>query len=228
MKKWEEIYNYLLDLIMENKVKAGEFLPSESKLRVKFKASLQPIRKAFSVLIADKLIIPVHGKGYQLINSENNKLFSFSYLYPNAKSIYKYLGKQKVDNELMKKTHFYYEDYVHKIEVKRYIGEKLYIYQISYISDSLLKRELDIEFIQKNGLMKFFTTSLKSPIGFAVKKISTSLKRELVDYDIDEIKSENLILDKGLLFSLGQQLMEYRESYYNEEEFEWSFIEYYR
>ncbi|QGS52031.1 GntR family transcriptional regulator [Spiroplasma tabanidicola] len=228
MRKWEEIYNYLFELIKSHNVKANDFLPSESFIKNKFKISLQPIRKAFYKLIEDKLVISRHGKGYMVIENENNILFSFSSLHPEAISKYTYEGKFKVDEVLRKQTKFYYEDFVHKVLVKRYIKNKLFIVQISYISDYLLKDQINNELLNEQGLLMFLRSHIKQPIGFSIKKILSVSKTNLNLKIAKELESNNLILDKGMLFTINQQLIEYRESYYNYEGFEWSFIEYYR
>ncbi|AOG60879.1 GntR family transcriptional regulator [Spiroplasma helicoides] len=228
MKKWEEIYEYLFSLISEKKIKANEILPSENFLKNKFKISSQPIRKAFYKLIEDKLVISHQGKGYKVINNENNVLFSFSTLYPDAKSIYFYKGKFEVDDELRNKTKFYYEDFVHLIVVKRYIRDELHIVQTSYISDSLLKHQIDENLLNQKGILNFLKNNIKNHIGFSIKKIIAVSKKDLVEPLANDLASNNLILDKGMLFTINQQLIEYRESYYNYENFEWSFIEYYK
>lgn len=228
MKKWEEIYNYLYKKIFAFQEGMDKYLPSKNSLRTKFKVSMQPIGKAYQQLIADKLVEAQHGKGFKINTQENNVLFSFTNLYPNARNEYQYCGKVLVDENIRAKTRFYYEDFVHEIRVNRYIDDKLFVYQISYISDFLLNKPLDINYIQSNGLMKFFANYLKTSAKFSLKKVLTTNRIELEYQELTQFKTDLLVLDKGMLFGGNQQLIEYRESYYNFDEFEWSFIEYYR
>ncbi|AKU79785.1 GntR family transcriptional regulator [Spiroplasma turonicum] len=229
MKKWQAIYEYLIGLIHNNIIKDGECLPSENNLKVKFKCSVQPIRKAYFKLKEDKLITSLQGKGYIPYKESTNVLLSFSELFPNAISKYKYLGKISLTKDLKIKTNFLYENFVHKIIVKRFIDNELFIYQISYISDYLLKTIIDIDLINKKGLMHFFNNCLKYKINYSVKQIITLKKEDIKDWNNNIfVNEDNLILDKGMLFTLTQDLVEYRESYYKFKNFKWSFIEYYK
>ncbi|AKX34190.1 hypothetical protein SLITO_v1c05500 [Spiroplasma litorale] len=229
MKKWNEIYNYLLNLLHDKKIGDNECLPSENKLKLKFNCSVQPIRKAYSKLKEDKLIVSSQGKGYIPLKDKNNILFSFSELFPTAISEYVYLGKIKLTDELKKITNFLYEDFVHKMCVKRYLNNELFIYQISYISDYLLKKDIKMEVISEKGLMYFFKNYLKHNINYSIKQI-IALERKDIDVLNDKLfENENqFILDKGMLFTTSQDLVEYRESYYKFKNFKWSFIEYFK
>ena len=50
MKKYEAIYQDLLNMIESHKIKAGELLPSEFHLRDYYKASRDTVRKALMML----------------------------------------------------------------------------------------------------------------------------------------------------------------------------------
>lgn len=63
MKKYENIYHDLLALIENNKIKAGEKLPSEFDLQNKYQASRDTIRKALLLLSQNGYIQKSQGKG---------------------------------------------------------------------------------------------------------------------------------------------------------------------
>ncbi|WP_134298408.1 GntR family transcriptional regulator [Spiroplasma gladiatoris] len=86
IKKWEEIYEYLLEIIRLKTFDKNGFLPSENSLKTKFKVLIQSVRKAFYKLIENKLVEAYQGKGYKILQNEYNVLFSFSNLYLDAKS----------------------------------------------------------------------------------------------------------------------------------------------
>ena len=62
MKKYESIYHDLLALIENNKIKAGEKLPSEFDLQNKYQASRDTIRKALLLLSQNGYIQKSQGK----------------------------------------------------------------------------------------------------------------------------------------------------------------------
>ena len=65
MKKYESIYHDLLALIENNKIKAGEKLPSEFDLQNKYQASRDTIRKAL-LLLSQMDIFKNHREKVQL------------------------------------------------------------------------------------------------------------------------------------------------------------------
>ena len=63
MKKYEAIYQDLLNMIETHKIKAGELLPSEFYLRDYYKASRDTVRKALLMLSQNGYIQKSQGKG---------------------------------------------------------------------------------------------------------------------------------------------------------------------
>ena len=63
MTKYQEIYNILRSKIVNKKIKANTYLPSEMELRKEFNASRDTIRKALNLLASNGYIHKEKGKG---------------------------------------------------------------------------------------------------------------------------------------------------------------------
>lgn len=72
---YNQIEEYLLHIIKENKNTPNFILPSENQLALKFNVSRVSVRKAFSALEEKKLIYKIQGKGTLIRQNEKQDLF---------------------------------------------------------------------------------------------------------------------------------------------------------
>ncbi|AVN62531.1 hypothetical protein CG001_02735 [Mesoplasma coleopterae] len=227
-KKWEIVFDYLMHLIRENKVQPGEILPSQNMLKTKFKYSEQPIRIAFNKLIELQIVKPVNGKGYVVQEKiQNNLLFSFRELFPNSINKYYDLKEIKVDKEISKLTNFYEgtDVYFFKCLRKDKDTNEVILYQESYVPKSIYKN-LTLNYLNENGLMKFVEQETPSKVSHSSKKIyfEEANNKEFLHIFSDETLS-GFIVDEGNVYGIFGELLEYRISRYKPKYFKWDFIE---
>lgn len=73
---YNEIENYIMDIIAQNASVPNYKLPSERMLSLKFDVSREPIRHAYENLIKKEIVIKNHGRGYFIRNAANVRLLS--------------------------------------------------------------------------------------------------------------------------------------------------------
>ncbi|ASZ09284.1 hypothetical protein CK556_02935 [Mesoplasma chauliocola] len=227
-KKWEIVFDYLMHLIRENKVKAGEILPSQNMLKTKFKYSEQPIRIAFNKLIELQIVKPVNGKGYVVQEKiQNNLLFSFRELFPNSINRYYELKELTIDKKLSKETNFYEGTQVYSFKCirKDKDSNEVILYQESIVPKNIYKK-LSLNYLNENGLMKFVENETSSKVSHSSKKIyfEGTSNKELLNIFEDQSLS-GFIVDKGNVYGIFGELLEYRISRYKPKYFKWDFIE---
>ncbi|WP_283272567.1 GntR family transcriptional regulator [Spiroplasma sp. SV19] len=177
-KKWNIIFDYLMLLIRENRVKNGETLPSQQFLKTKFHFSEQPIKRAFNKLIELQLVKAVNGKGFVVMDKlTNNNLFSFRELYPNAISSY-YAFKihemnSKFKNLFNIKTN---HKFLH-FKCNRKIDDKIIVYQESFLNLNYFQ-SFNEKYLKDNGLFKYIENITKLKISHVSKKFFIWMKNE--------------------------------------------------
>ncbi len=91
---YEQIKDYLTQLIVENRDRADYMLPSEQQISQKFRASRVSVRKAFSILEEEGAIYRVKGKGtfiqrgnnMSLLSAKENPMNCFMFIIPEVSS----------------------------------------------------------------------------------------------------------------------------------------------
>jgi len=73
---YNEIENYIMDIIAQNASVPNYKLPSERMLSLKFDVSREPIRHAYENLIKKEIVIKNHGRGYFIRNAANVRSLS--------------------------------------------------------------------------------------------------------------------------------------------------------
>ncbi|ATZ16052.1 GntR family trehalose operon transcriptional repressor/GntR family mannosyl-D-glycerate transport/metabolism transcriptional repressor [Entomoplasma freundtii] len=226
--KWQIVFDYLMYLIKESKVKPGKPLPSQNQLKTKFKCSDQPIRQAFAKLIELQLVTPMAGKGFLVQEkNQNNVLFSFRELFPQATNHYFGFEEVVVDYLLQKKTGFTLGDELFCYSCERYDEhQNLILFQVSYVPKRLYKK-LTLEHLKKYGLMHYIEKESNFILGYATKEISFQVAEtdSTIEQYLARVCSLGTIVDKGTLYTIYSEAVEYRESYYNPNFFRWNFIE---
>ncbi|AGY41612.1 GntR-family transcriptional regulator [Mesoplasma florum W37] len=227
-KKWEIVFDYLMHLIRENKVGAGEVLPSQNMLKTKFKYSEQPIRMAFNKLIELKIVKAVNGKGYVVQDKiKNNLLFSFRELFPNSTNTYYDLKEILITEELSKKTNFYVgSKVVHfKCLRKNKDSKEIILYQESMVPKNLCN-DLRLDYLNHYGFMKYIEEKTSSKVSHSSKKIYfENINDDEIYKTFDDDKLQGYIVDEGNVYGIFGELLEYRISRYKPKFFKWDFIE---
>ncbi|AUB31582.1 GntR family transcriptional regulator [Spiroplasma floricola] len=227
-KKWEIVFDYLMYLIRENKVKPGEVLPSQNMLKTKFGYSEQPIRIAFNKLIELQIVKSVNGKGFVVQDKiSNNLLFSFRELFPGSKSIYTDFEELICDALLAHESGYQINERLIKFKCFRKTEKnELILFQESYIKKEKFKN-LTLKDLNQEGLMYFIEKKTSSIVSHSSKKISFITNSEDIEkyFNLTENAINGLILDEGKVYDIFGEILEFRKSYYQPKFFEWNFIE---
>ncbi|AUF83719.1 GntR family transcriptional regulator [Mesoplasma syrphidae] len=226
-KKWKIVFDYLLNIIKSNEIQDGGLLPSQNRLKTRFKYSEQPIRIAFNKLIELKLVESVPGKGFVVTNkTKSNQLFSFRELFPNSYSEFYDLEEVYVDKELSAQSGFYPGATVYKFKCKRYIEDKIKVYQESWLNKSIFKN-VDLRYLKDFGLMEYVDKKTSVKVSHCLKNIYVQKSTPQLNLKLafEDNEADQAIVDRGLLFDIYNEIIEFRLSYYKMNDFSWEFIE---
>lgn len=95
------LYNQLADTIRndirDGKFQSGEKIPSEFELSDSYKVSRSTVRKAISVLVSEKLLVKLHGKGTFVSSSKVSHPSSFLSFTENVESMGKILTTKVIE-----------------------------------------------------------------------------------------------------------------------------------
>ena len=72
--KYEPIYRAIKEEILNGTYAFGDFLPSENTYTEQFRCTRNTVRRALSILTSEGFLMPQHGKGIYIKNSEGLKI----------------------------------------------------------------------------------------------------------------------------------------------------------
>lgn len=192
MKKYEMVYQDLLTLIEENKIKAGETLPGEFELQNQYKASRDTIRKALLLLSQKGYIQKSKGKGSIVLdinrfNFPVSGLTSFKELSMTMKNTVQTLVYRceciQADSKTKKLLMLNDGAKVWYIERVRKIDGESVIYDTDIINADIIS-DIPIK-AAENSLYEYIENDLGLKIGYAKKEITcrpiTQRDGELLD-----------------------------------------------
>lgn len=183
---YQVIYNNLLDQILNESYRIGDYLPSESELEKIFKASRTPIRKALNQLETDGYIIRIKGKG-SVVESK----------YPTGRWTlmtgfqHNYIGnhgdEKRIKAETIKVSKIYNEELAAELNV--FLNNEItYVERVRYFNDNpiiylqhYIHPEVPIEFFDDNLFSISIGDILKNKAGVDIKKATEQIEAVLAD-----------------------------------------------
>ena len=230
MKKYEAIYQDLLNMIETHKIKAGELLPSEFYLRDYYKASRDTVRKALLMLSQNGYIQKSQGKGSIVLditrfNFPVSGLISFKELADTmpgkVETIVNCCECIEPDEEMKKllllessSTKVWYIERVRKIN-----GESV-IFDTDILNADIVQH-MD-KAIAQNSLYEYIENDMQLKIGYAKKEItcqSISVKDRL----LLDLKNYDMVVNiASFVFLEDTTLFQYTISRHRPDKFRFS------
>lgn len=229
--KYMTIYEHLVHKIEKGSIKAGENLPSESKLMSHYQVSRDTVRKALSLLEYNNYIIKQRGKE-SIVNNINkfnfplSNITTFSELVDqqklNVNTIVEDLSIVVGDQEIMKILQIAENDEVYRVKrIRKIDGEKVILDKDFFLKTAVphLSRE-----ICKKSIYQYLENELNLKISNA-KKIITVNKVSKEDKLLLDLKDEPyIVVVKSFTRLEDGTLFQYTESHHRIDKFQ--FVEY--
>lgn len=229
MKKYEAIYQDLLNKIETHKIKAGELLPSEFYLRDYYKASRDTVRKALLMLSQNGYIQKSQGKGSIVLditrfNFPVSGLISFKELATTmqgkVETIVNYCECIEPDEEIKKLLLLEGDTKVWYIERIRKINGEAVIFDTDIINADIIPY-IDEE-IARNSLYEYIENDMELKISYAKKEITcrqvTAKDRKLLD-----LKNYDMVVNiASFVFLEDTTLFQYTISRHRPDKFRFS------
>lgn len=224
--KYHTIYGKLLTMIEEQKVKAGDLLPSENELMKIHDASRDTIRKALNLLAQNGYISKAKGKGSVVLDNSRfsfpvSGVTSFKELAQSMggviETIVSVFESVDVDKDL-KWELMMEEGKVWKIErIRKFDGERI-IRDIDHLNAQIIPG-LTKE-IAQDSLYDYIEHTLGLKISFAKKEITvqnaTQKDKELLDMK----QYEMVVSVKSFTYLEDATLFQYTESRHRPDKFQ--------
>lgn len=229
MKKYEAIYQDLLNMIESHKIKAGELLPSEFYLRDYYKASRDTVRKALMLLSQNGYIQKSQGKGSIVLditrfNFPVSGLISFKELAATMagqiETIVNCCECIQPDEEIKKLLMLEGDTKVWYIERVRRINGEAVIFDTDILNADIVPH-MDSD-IAKDSLYDYLENEMGLKIGYAKKEITcrpvTSKDQKLMD-----LKNYDMIVNiASFVFLEDTTLFQYTISRHRPDKFRFS------
>lgn len=218
MKKYQEIFNYLRDDILDERYQAGELLPTEKELQERYSVSRDTIRKALSLLTERGFIQKIQGRGSQVLAQELlqfpvSGLTSYKELVDtlqlNSQTRVVQLCSVIIDERLSAITGFEIESEVWQVVRVRIIDGVISVLDSDYLLKDVVP-ELTQE-IAEQSIYAYLEETLHLDISYAQKEItiqsSTEKEREWM-----QTKDESLVLIRSRVYLGDTKQFQYTES----------------
>ncbi|MEG0468746.1 trehalose operon repressor [Amedibacillus sp. YH-ame10] len=224
--KYHTIYGKLLTMIEEQKVKAGDLLPSENELMKIHDASRDTIRKALNLLAQNGYISKAKGKGSVVLDNSRfsfpvSGVTSFKELAQSMGGVIETIVSvfESVDADKDLKWELMMEEgKVWKIErIRKFDGERI-IRDIDHLNAQIIPG-LTKE-IAQDSLYDYIEHTLGLKISFAKKEITvqnaTQKDKELLDMK----QYEMVVSVKSFTYLEDATLFQYTESRHRPDKFQ--------
>ncbi|MFQ6791222.1 trehalose operon repressor [Thomasclavelia sp.] len=225
MSKYQSIFQHIRDEILNGKIEANTYLPSESELQKKFNASRDTIRKALDLLLRNGYIQKEKGKGSLVLDVDKidfpvSGVMSFKELKDTMSEnvithVHKFV-KYPVDDRMKRELYMEDGDVYEIVRIREIDGEKV-ILDTDYLNAQVIP-DLKIEHAQ-NSLYEYIEGTLGLKVSFAKKEIvvvpATDEEKKLLDmheYDL-------LVCVKSYTYLEDATLFQYTESKHRPDKF---------
>lgn len=225
-RKYDLIYQSLVERIEREEWEVGELLPSENELKDAYQTSRETIRKALNLLSQRGYIQKVRGKGSVLI--ERNKfdfpvsgLVSFKEIIEkmdlDVKTHVEELELVKADQFLQDRLQIDKDDKVWRIiRVREFSGERVILDKDFLIADRVPDLTVDI---CQDSIYTYIEKELGLTISFAKKEITVEEPTEEDERLLDLEGYSHVVLIKNYVYLDDATLFQYTESRHRPDKF---------
>ncbi|BAM48323.1 MAG: trehalose operon repressor [Amphibacillus sp.] len=225
-RKYDLIYQSLVERIEREEWEVGELLPSENELKDAYQTSRETIRKALNLLSQKGYIQKVRGKGSVLI--ERNKfdfpvsgLVSFKEIIEkmdlDVKTHVEELELVKADQFLQDRLQIDKDDKVWRIiRVREFSGERVILDKDFLIADRVPDLTVDI---CQDSIYAYIEKELGLTISFAKKEITVEEPTEEDERLLDLEGYSHVVLIKNYVYLDDATLFQYTESRHRPDKF---------
>lgn len=225
-RKYDLIYQGLVERIEHEEWGVGQLLPSENELKDQYQTSRETIRKALNLLSQNGYIQKVRGKGSVII--ERNKfdfpvsgLVSFKELAvkidQDVKTIVHDLSLLKPDKFLQNQLHVTKHEKVwHVTRAREFSGERVILDKDFLIKSKVPALTTDI---CQDSIYAYLENELDLTISFAKKEITVEEPTE-EDYQLLDLEAfNNIVVIKNYVYLDDATLFQYTESRHRPDRF---------
>lgn len=212
MEKYQTIYSDLLSDLKEGKYSAGDFLPSDAKLVMKYKVSRETVRKAVIALADEGYVQRLSGRGTVVLERKHfvfpvSTLASYKEMVEQAKldsrnEVLDIRAAVKVPDELIGDNAPLIGDLVIR---RRYVDNDPTVLDYDYINPEVV---MSIPYkAAETSLFDYFENQLGLQIDYAIKRMTvegaTPDDRRLLHVDehaaVVVVRSETRLADNRIL-----------------------------
>lgn len=224
--KYERIYNELVRLIQDEKLKPHTKLPSEHELAKKYETTRETIRKALKLLSEHGYIQKIQGKGSIILDIKKldfpiSGLVSFKELSTKlgqrAKTILKSLDVVYPSDHLKEQLKVKKSEQIWEVIRVRQLDDEKVILDKDYLNKKLIP--VLTKQVCENSLYEFIETELGLVISFAKKEITIE---EPTEEDIRLLDLEgfhNIVVVRNYVYLDDTSLFQYTESRHRPDKF---------
>ncbi|WP_440897761.1 trehalose operon repressor [Amphibacillus sp. Q70] len=225
-RKYDLIYQELVEKIEHEEWEAGQLLPSENELKDQYQTSRETIRKALNLLSQNGYIQKVRGKGSVIIGRNKfdfpvSGLVSFKELAvkidQDVKTIVHDLNLLKADEFLQSQLHVTKHEKVwHVIRAREFSGERVILDKDFLIESKVPDLTTDI---CQDSIYAYLENELDLTISFAKKEITVEEPTE-EDYQLLDLEGfNNIVVIKNYVYLDDATLFQYTESRHRPDRF---------
>ncbi|WP_079528661.1 trehalose operon repressor [Halobacillus hunanensis] len=225
--KFIVIYNDLVQAIRQGEFTAGDTLPSENELALRFSTSRETIRKALNLLSQNGYIQKVRGKGSVILDHSKfefpvSGLTSFkeltNQLGQTVKTHVHELILETANNQLRSRLNCTSEKRIWKISRTREIDGERIILDKDYILEEIVP-ELT-KSIAEHSIYDYIENTLELDISFAKKEIVVEGVTEEDEQHLDLEGHAQVVVIRSYVYLADATLFQFTESRHRPDKFQ--------
>ena len=231
MLKYIIIANTIREKIKNNEYVYGERLPYEHELCILYNCNKQTMKKSLAILVKEGFIVRRRGSGTYVKDSKTISPINYSSviytrpftnLYNNLKSKVLEFSVIQADDFIASKLQIQKNDFVYHIIRSRYIHEKPYSLEITYMPINVIPN-LRIDHLQ-NSIYSYIENDLNLKIQSGHKKITSSISTPLEQKYLLLKKNEPYIQVEQIAYLSSGVIFEFSLSRHHYKDFEFHTI----
>ncbi|UOQ95249.1 trehalose operon repressor [Halobacillus shinanisalinarum] len=225
--KFIVIYNDLVKAIRQGEFKAGDTLPSENELTIRFETSRETIRKALNLLSQNGYIQKVRGKGSVILDHSKfefpvSGLTSFhelsNQLGQTVKTHVHELFLETANNQLRSRLNCSKDMKIWKISRSREIDGERIILDKDYILEDVVPGLT--KSIAEHSIYHYIENQLELEISFAKKEIVVETVTEEDTAHLDLDGHSQVVVIRSYVYLADATLFQYTESRHRPDKFQ--------
>jgi len=231
MLKYIIIANSIRDKIKNNEYVYGERLPYEHELCTLYNCNKQTMKKALAILVKEGFILRRRGSGTYVKDSKtispinlSSVIYTrpFTNLYNDVKSEVIKFTVIQADDFIASKLQIQKADFVYHIIRSRYINDKPYSLEITYMPINVIPN-LRIDHLE-NSIYSYIEDNLNLKIQSGHKKITSSLSTPLEQKYLFLKENEPYIQIEQIAYLSSGEIFEFSSSRHHFKDFEFNTI----